>query len=275
MGSEFNSELNEQSLDEDFYDKINCIPTYDINAYDNNNPLFLDDFITNTNKSENISENKLGKFKKKIFEISKEQRDKKEISIKKEIKAGRKRKREIDDENNGKTHTKDAYDNINRKIQVHFINFLIDSINEILENNGIKKKFLDIDYNIKKNVKNVNVENLKTKEIGQILCEDISTKNKNQYKIDKTINKNLYSEIIKKDAIRKILSEKYINIFNNIYYKNKRDLNDYGLNIKLSNKVKTYQDLLDKNNKNSEYIEKINIFVKEYYLPKFVIQKYI
>ena len=178
--------------------------------------------------------------------------DKKEEKRKK---SGRKRKRE--NENGKNYHTKFAYDNIIRKIQVHFLNFLVSFINEILKHYEFKQKFFNIDYNIKKDIKKENIENLKSLEIGEILCKDISKKYKNQYKEDVKINNKIYLEVIKNDNIRKILSEKYINIFKNIYYKNKRDLNDYGLNIKLSNDVKTYKDLLKKYNKDNDYKEEI------------------
>ena len=178
--------------------------------------------------------------------------DKKEEKRKK---SGRKRKRE--NENGKKYHTKFAYDNIIRKIQVHFLNFLVSFINEILKHYEFKQKFFNIDYSIKKDIKKENVENLKSIEIGEILCKDISKKYKNQYKEDVKINNKIYLEVIKNDNIKKILSEKYINIFKNIYYKNKRDLNDYGLNIKLSNDVKTYKDLLKKYNKEKDYKEEI------------------
>ena len=184
------------------------------------------------------------------------------------------RKRMKDNQDNQETqkdqnvHTKYNKDNIIRKIQVHFQNFLICLINEIILNYGFKKKFLNIDYKNKKNVKKVNVENLRTQKIGQILCQNISTKYRKLYKIDKEMNIKLYLEVIKYESIKNFLSETYINIFRNIYYTNKRDINDYGLNIKLSDNVKTYQDLLEENIDDSEYIEKIKQTVEYNYLPK-------
>ena len=219
-------------------------------------------------ENEKISEittkiSKLEKFNNKIFEIAK---------VKKEKRVGRKRKGEH--QNDEKTHTKYDKDNIHRKIQVHFIKFLFAFINDILMYFGIEQKFLGIDYKNKKVVTKDNVENLKTTEIGQILRQDISTKYKKVYKIDKEINNKLYLEVIKSEDIKNILSETYINIFRNLYYKNKRDLNDYGLDITLSDEVKTYKDLLDENIKDGEYIEKIKNLVKYCYLPKkFIINK--
>ena len=229
--------------------------------YNNNN--------YNTKESTNITEKEI-KMINKIFKIEKQAKKEK---CKKRI--GRKRKGDnLEAPEVDKIHSKYDYDNIIRKIQVHFQNFLISFINEILNHFGFKQKFLNIEYNNKKNIKKDTVEKLKSQEIGQILRQNISTKYKKQYKDDKEKNNKLYLEVIKYgkfENLKKILSESYINIFRNCYYKNKKDLNDYGLNIKLSNNVKTFEDLLKNLSKNSEddkYIEKIKEIVKECYLPK-------
>ena len=261
MGSELNDPV--------YIDNYQKIPTlyYDESISRDYISENLDKYFVYTYGSTNDSNNNEIKEQKEQKEQI-ENIEKKEKEIKK-IKAGRKRKREIEiDDENIKIHSKHNYDNIIRKIQVHFIKFIFSFINEILKNEGIRKIFYDIDYNIKKDIKNKNVEILKTTEIGQILSQNISTKNRKKYKVDKEINNKLYLEVIKNESIRKILSETYINIFRNIYYKNKRDLNDYGLNIKLSNNVKTYKDLLEKNIKDKKYIKEINNTVERCYLPK-------
>ena len=127
---------------------------------------------------------------------------------------------------------------------------------------------MNLDYNNKRNVKKENVENLKSMEIGEILRQNISTKYRKLYKLDQEINNKLYLEVIKNDIIKNILSETYINIFKKFYYKNKRDLNDYNLNIQLSNNVKTYQDLLREHSEDNDYIEKINKIIENCYLPE-------
>ena len=216
-----------------------------------------DYFLNHTGESTKMSDHNSPnpeQLNNKVFKIAKSKFD------------GRKRKRDY--QNNKKVHSKYDNDNIIRKVQVHFQNFLVSFINEILLNFGISKKFLNIDYKNKKNVKKENVEKMKLIEIGQILRQNISTKYKKQYEEDKEKNNKLYLEIIKNDSIRKILSETYINIFRNFYYKNKRDLDDYGLNIKLSNNVKTYQDFLEEQKEDIHIIEKINNIVEKCYLPK-------
>ena len=49
-----------------------------------------------------------------------------------------------------KCHGKNETDNLIRKIQVHYISFIRSFINEIIMHLNINKKFLKIDYKIKK-----------------------------------------------------------------------------------------------------------------------------
>ena len=263
---EFNESPIEQNSDyliiennESYYSVDDYI--YKDSEYNNN--IFITNEIikiTDISEKENISKNKIFEITKTILGI-KRQRGKPNLIDKK----------------NKKRHSKYDDDNIIIKIQVHYHNYIFDFANEILKNYGLKKKFLNIVYSEKRDITKENFKNLKSKEIGQILRQNISTKYKRQYGDDKEKNNKLYLEVIKYDSIRKILSETYINIFRNFYYENKREINDYGLNIKLSNNVKTYQDLLEKNKNDSKYIERIKEKVQECYLtnkkPSFIVEK--
>ena len=195
--------------------------------------------------------------KDKVFNIIKE---------KKGRKVGRKRLRGL--KNGEKGHTKYDQDNIIRKIQVDFYKFLVCFINDILMNLGIRKRFLKIKYNDIKNVKKQNVEQFKLQKIGDILKKNISTKYKKQYKYEKDKNNKLYLEVTKNAKIKNILSETSINIFRNYYYSNKRDLNEYDINIQLSNNLKTYKNLLEKNSKDDLYTKQIEKIVEKFYLPQ-------
>ena len=85
-------------------------------------------------------------------------------------------------------------------------------INEILYNLKFKQRFLKLSYSFKRNVKKEFVNSLKTKDIGEILCNKISDK----YKKDENIDKNIYNEIKEKEIIKKILSENYLLLFKKI-----------------------------------------------------------
>ena len=121
---------------------------------------------------------------------------------------------------NKKTHSKLDKDNILRTIQVHFITFIINFINEILSFFRFEEKFCYIRYNCKKDIKKSYFNELKNKTIGSILRQKISKR----YKKDENINIKLYDKLIKNNIIKDILSEKYINVFNNIFYQNQKEI---------------------------------------------------
>lgn len=182
------------------------------------------------------------------------------------------RKRKIDG-NNGRFHDKKSKDNIQRKIQVHFFNkFLLLFINEILIILGFKEQFININYEIKKNIKNEYVNKLKKTNIGEIFKQEITPKNKIDYNKDKDKNKKVYEIVVKKSPVaEKILSDTYINVFRKFYFKNNRNLNNYGLNVTLSKNVETFEDFLNKKNikDDYQYKEKIIEVVQNNYLVHF------
>ena len=111
---------------------------------------------------------------------------------------------------------------------------------------------------------------MKTKEIGKILCQNISPKFSKIFNIDKENNKKLYEKVIKNENIKNLLSETYIKMFRDYYYKNIKELNVYNLNIKLSENIKTFDHFLnDKVHPKDDYYKKrINEIIEKYYLPK-------
>ena len=159
-----------------------------------------------------------------------------------------------------KIHDKYSEDNIIRKIICHSSNFIRNFINEILHNLGFKQQFFDIDYKIKINKSKKTINELKTYSIGDILRQKISPKYIKNSK-DEEKNLKIFNEVTQNNIIKKILEENYLKLFENIYYKNKKIINliNYGLNtnIILSNKVKTFEDLLKKKN-DAVYKKKLN-----------------
>ena len=170
-------------------------------------------------------------------------------------KRGRKKERE----NKSQTHDKYWMDNILRKIQNHFLSFIIFFINDILKALNYKQRFLKLDQTFKINIKKDFVESLKKKTIAEIIDNKISTKYKK--KID---NKKIYEELKDKEDLKVLFKENYLVLFKNIYYENKKIINlkKYGIEkeIKLSKEVKFYEDLLKKEafNEDNEYIRNIN-----------------
>ena len=187
---------------------------------------------------------------------------------------GRKRTREKKDGyyNCGYIHDKFGSDNVLRKIQVHYLSFIKQFSNSILIKFGYDDLFVNVDYKLKKTVNKDYISFIKRLTTGDILCWDISPKFKTK---GKDFNKNLFLEVIKNPIIKEIFKEKYLSLFRNIYYENKRTINldKYGLNdcIKLSvSKVEMFKEFLEKNgikdNKNNEYLQKIKKTIKKNFL---------
>jgi hypothetical protein len=205
-------------------------------------------FTTDTDKGTTIS-----------FEFKKE-----ENQI---IKSGRKRKRQLKE--GERTHDRYCPDNILRRIQVHYLNFIIDISNELLNYLGYKHEFIDIDYNIKKVISKKKFSSLKKLNIGQIICQKTSPKFKNH---DKLKNKNIFEEVNKDKKVNQFLSQTFLELFKDVYLKDKRHINENGLNFQLSEKVKTYEDLLNnekEDDENNDYKKKINDVIQNKYIKMF------
>ena len=162
-------------------------------------------------------------------------------------------------------HTRDSPDNILRKIQVHFINFIVYFLNVILKNFNFKQKFMKLDYEFKKGIKKEILNILKSKNLGELISQEISNKYKTK---NKNYNKNIYGEIKNYKVINKILSINYLDFFKNIYFQNKKciDLREYGFDekIELTDDSKMFKGLI---NKNKEDKRKIYQIIKINYLP--------
>jgi len=170
-------------------------------------------------------------------------------------------------------HDKNSSDNLKRKIHVHFLSFIVSYLNEILKNLNYKQRFLQLDYYFKKNINNERLKYIKKQSIGDIIRKPISYK----YKQNKYYNEIIYEQIKENEILNKILSQSYLNLFKNIYYKSNNiiSLKEYGLNkyIFLSTKVKMYKDLLYNIKDldiNKEHIKKINECIGRYFLPELI-----
>ena len=127
-------------------------------------------------------------------------------------KRGRKGNEIKDNINKVKIHDKNSSDNLLIKIQVHYISFIVSFINEILKNLNYKQRFFKLDYKFKKNVKKEFVESLKTQNIGDIICNEISDKY-DKKKYNKKNNISIYNEVKNDEILRKIFSENYLLLF--------------------------------------------------------------
>ena len=164
--------------------------------------------------------------------------------------------KENEDNNYDKIHDKYTSDNLLRKVQVHYLSFIVRFLNEILKFLCCEQRFLNLNYEFKSNVNKKFFSSLKTKTIGDIISTQISVKYKKEAQ---NYNKNIFDQTKNNKILDKIYSENYSLFFKKIYFKSKREINlrEYGLNKKiiLSEKVEMYEDLLE----NKEYVYKRNI----------------
>ena len=190
----------------------------------------------------------------------------------------RKRGRKIEKENKKKRreHDKSARDNIRRKIQIHYLKFLIKFVNkiidELLNQDGNSKDyhFNPLSHNFTKQISKKSFIEIRNSSIGNIFKNNVSPKFNNF----EQLNIKVYNNIINKnDIIKNILDKKYLHFFD-IYHKNIKqiDLSNYGINsiINLSYEIELYEDLLkseiNKNDckiNNDKYFEKIEKCIKK------------
>lgn len=188
---------------------------------------------------------------------------------------GRKRLRPLNDF--PKIHSKFDQDNMGRKIQVNYMDFLFNFVNFCIKHPifGINEnlQFKKVGYDFKKNVNRKSLKANTEKTIGQILAEpEISKKYKKFEEIDNFFdhNKKIFEKLItKSEKMKKLLSGNYLSLFNN-YYKSDRKINlsQFGIDeeICLSKNIKLFDDLLNKGkNKEVRYQKEFVKFVEKKY----------
>ena len=176
---------------------------------------------------------------------------------------------EIKEKEKENPHDKNRVDNLKKKIQVHYISFILSFLNEIIKHFGLDKQFLQIDYNNKKDVRKKNLNELKEKTIGEIISSEISTKYKHY---DKNHNKIIVDELRENEVLRNILCQNYMTFFKEVYYKSNNRINllQFGVDeeIILSRKVEMYKDFLKNNDFDPLHIMNINSCVAKYFYPE-------
>ena len=149
-----------------------------------------------------------------------------------------------------KKHKSSSFDNILTKIQVHFINFLINLVNDIVKTEFpmVNAFFRDINYQAKKKIDHKYLSYIFQSSIKYIITTNISLKYK---KYESNINQSLYNHLAKTSKwFKDFLEMKYINAFNLYYYNKEKALNTVyiqGKAITVSPKTKSFYYLLKKN----------------------------
>ena len=243
----FLSESSNNSLNNTLSDDISSIYSNIDILYDNS---FLSDFnlmdISGTNEKENNN-------KKELFKTE-------------QLK--RKRGRKINKESKKATHSALFKDNIKRKIQVHFLTFLVSLINDIISTFPLKGVSLkNLAYNMKEKISNVYFEKLKKSSIKELIENiNISSKFKNY-------EENMNKEVIKKlieydfDYFSKLFEKDYLFFFR-LYYNDEKPLNKlslFGKTIEFSKKTESFYILI-KNQEDKELKKAIIEGAKKYFI---------
>ena len=218
----------------------------------NKNNLIINDILDEmTFTFESKSNSKNNSSKKNLFKLETQPQ-----TIKK--KRGRASNDKDKKNKTKRVHSSTDFDNILRKLQVHFLSFIIHFINEILDEfypNEKNIRFLNLSYEAKKNVKHDYVESLKKSQIKDILIFPPSTK----YKIhkDENINKEIFERICESNSYLKHFFEiTYLDLFNRYYIKNTKNFtfDDKEITFK---KASFFSDLLKANQISANKIEQI------------------
>ena len=243
----FLSESSNNSLNNTLSDDISSIYSNIDILYDNS---FLSDFnlmdISGTNEKENNN-------KKELFKTE-------------QLK--RKRGRKINKESKKATHSALFKDNIKRKIQVHFLTFLVSLINDIISTFPLKGVSLkNLAYNMKQKISKVYFEKLKKSSIKELIENiNISSKFKN-YK--ENINREVIKTLIEYDFdyFSKLFEKDYLFFFR-LYYNDEKPLNKlslFGKTIEFSKKTESFYILI-KNQEDKQLKKAIIEGAKKYFI---------
>ena len=177
-------------------------------------------------------------------------------------------------------HDRNEKDNIVTKIQIHYRNFLISFINEIiikiivneyynskdLEKIKHLKEYLfkNIDHHFKSNIKKEYMKFAESNKIKDIIspsstrCKKYNIENKNQIIMENVISLN-------NKILNKILNSGYLDYFD-LYYNNKRNLNlsedNLNLDLELSDNIKLFNDLTNRYLDDEKYISNLKKFAE-------------
>ena len=241
------------------------------------NKIIINESSKNSETLENNSYQKIKIFKSIKYNIKEINQEKDNVIVFLKKRRGRKT---ITEKKGKRVHNASDFDNILRKIQVHYLTFIVYFTNDLIEvflPNNKELRFKNLDYDLKKTVNHSYVEQLKNKTIGEILQFKVSTKNR---RFDSFVNKIIYEKVCELSEIMKSFFElSYLTVFNEYYYKNKRTINFAGKNVNISHRTKLFIDLFHKNIEVAEKMQQIalNNFIElkknEKLPPIFVINK--
>ena len=135
--------------------------------------------------------------------------------------SSRKRKRgKAKTKNDNRKHNFDSNDNLQRKIQVHYLTFIVSFVNDLLKNLNYKQRFKNLEYDFKIKIDKISTKSLKNNCIGKIISNNSISEKYKTIKCNEREKYNLkiYNQIIGNNILKKILSEKYLDISKKTFF---------------------------------------------------------
>ena len=119
-----------------------------------------------------------------------------------------------------RNHNKFERDNIMKKINIHFISFIVKFVNFNIRTLISKKHplFANLSYNFKKKLNNYTFKSLTNMSIGEVLRNEGSNKNKRNKTYEKDENKKIFKSVYN-TILKDLLDINYIQFFRNVYMK--------------------------------------------------------
>ena len=147
-------------------------------------------------------------------------------------------------------HLSTDFDNLQRKIQIHYFTFIInlsnDAIKTVLDSKS-PYNFKQIDHQLKILISHDNVNELHKSTIKDILKLRISPKN---IKYSENINEDILNDVCKRSKkLENFFNIKYLDFFNDFYFNEEKEINKIvfkGIEIPFSKQTKNFYHLLKK-----------------------------
>ena len=117
-----------------------------------------------------------------------------------------------------KGHSKFEKDNVMRKLNIHFISFIVKYVNHNIQRLISKKHplFTNLCYDFKKKINNNFFNELKNKTLGEILKNEGSNKNKRNIIYQKDENEKIFNSVYK-TSLKDLLDINYTEFFRHVY----------------------------------------------------------
>ena len=122
------------------------------------------------------------------------------------------------------THTKFEKDNVMKKLNIHFISFIVKFVNFNIKKLISNKHplFCNLSYNFKQKINNSNFNELKSMTIGEVLKNEGSNKNKRNVVFLKDHNERVFNSVYK-TILKDLLDINYIEFFRYVYLRSSNE----------------------------------------------------